>query len=101
MLACEIYLWTWRSFKKQMLPTVYPGASDEMKNCGPAMFPTQYSMKINEITVVFLVKPATFDVTSDRDNGRFATKAVVRQKPAWRASGWALEIPNIIAKLFV
>jgi hypothetical protein len=56
-----------------MLPTLYPGASDEMKNCGPAMSPTQYAIKINEMTVGFLVKPATFEVTSERDNGRFAT----------------------------
>jgi hypothetical protein len=54
-------------------------------------------MKINEMTVVFLVKLAILEVTSERDNGIFATQAVVRQNPAKRASGWALEMPNIIA----
>lgn len=51
------------------------------------MLPVQYEIKMSDITVVFLVKPATFDVTSDKDNGRLATYAVVIQKPARRDLG--------------
>jgi hypothetical protein len=51
----------------------YPGASDEMKNTGPAMAPTQYTTKFMARTTVRFAKSATFDVTMDRERVRLAT----------------------------
>lgn len=38
-------------------PVLYPGASEEIKNCGAMMLATQYAMNISALTVVFLVWP--------------------------------------------
>lgn len=48
------------------------------------MFPTQYDMKMRELTTLCLVNSAMFDVTTLRDIGRFMAYTTARVSPVIR-----------------